>query len=103
VAPLDRGAKRLLPRIRVAAALEKIKTLREPCKHLGRRQHPRASGCELDSEGKPIESLAQLADVRARLLLCAFAEEENAVCLGERRQLVLDLAPDMKHLATRYE
>ena len=82
--PFDRGSQCLLPWVRIAAALEQVEALRQPRKHLTRGQHPRPSGGELDGEWEPVESPAQLLNVRAWFVLRALAEKKDAICLGER-------------------
>jgi hypothetical protein len=67
VAPVDRRAQRLLPRVGVAATPEQVEALREALEDLSRRQRLGARGGELNGERQLVEPDAELGDLLARL------------------------------------
>ena len=60
VRPLDRRAKRVLARFRIAAALQEIEALSEPVQDLRRREHTGAGRGELDREREVVEAATKL-------------------------------------------
>ena len=103
VAPVDRRAQRLLPRVGVAATLEQVEALREPLEDLSRRERLGARGRELDRERQLVEPDAELADLPGRFKTGALAEQRHGLGRGERRHSVLDFALDAQELAARHE
>ncbi len=77
VAPVDRGAQCLVPRIGVATAREEVEPLREADEDLGWFKRPRARRGELEREWERVEAAAELADLLARPEPRALAEERH--------------------------
>ena len=62
VAPLDRRAQRLLPRVDAAARLQQVEPAREAVEELRGREHAHARGGELERERQLLEPRAELGD-----------------------------------------
>src|SRR5207302_1475223 len=91
--PLDRRAKRVLARFRIAAAFQEIETLGEPVQDLLRGEHTGAGRGELDGEREVVKAATKLGGRLVRLEPTPLTEERHGLGLGERRHGVLDLAP----------
>jgi hypothetical protein len=88
----------------ITASREEVEALREPFEDPRRRDPFRASGGQLDSEGHLVERTAELADRVVGLVAPRPGDEEvDGVRLGERSNLVFDLAAHAEALSARRE
>src|SRR5437762_4845029 len=101
--PLDRRAKRVLARFRIAAAFQEIEALGEPVDDLRRGEHTGAGRSELDGEREVVEAATELGGRLVRLEPTPLTKERHGLGLGERRHRVLDLAPYTEQLAAGRE
>ena len=101
--PLDRRAKRVLARFRIAAAFQEIEALGEPVQDLRRGEHTGASRGELDREREVVEAATELDRRVVRIEPAALTEKRYSLRLGERRHGVVDLAAHAEQLAAGHE
>ena len=108
MAPLDRRAQRLLPRVDAAAGLQHVEPAREAVEQLRGREHAHARGGELERERQLLEPRAERGDAvgggerriggeRAR------EEELDAFLRAQLGDGIGLLAGQAQHLAARHE
>ena len=101
--PLDRRAKRVLARFRIAAAFQEIEALGEPVEDLRRREHTGAGRGELDGEREVVEAATELGGRLVRSKPAPLTEKRHSLRLGEGRHGVLDFAAHTQQLAAGHE
>ena len=101
--PLDRRAKRVLARFRIAAAFQEIEALGEPVQDLRRSEHSGASRGELDGEREVVEAATELGHRLVRIKPAPLTEKRYSLRLGEGRHGVVDFASHAEQLAAGHE
>ena len=101
--PLDRRAKRVLARIRIAAAFQEIEALGESVQDLRRGEHSGASSGELDGEREIVEAATELGGRLVRIEPAPLTEKRYSLRLGEGRHGVVDFSAHAEQLAAGHE
>ena len=108
VAPGDRRAQRLLPRIHPTSCLEQVEALGEPVEELRRAEYDRARRRKLERQRQVVQPLAQRPQLLRRLQLhadrrCADAKQRLPVRLAHRRDGIDVLARQLQPLPRRHD